>query len=105
METASTTVLGGLRAKLDQPIGKAIDRTGEARDFCGGNDAKHAKARVKQVIRQLIQYSHRLRGLKARKTATDAVREPLAGDADGIRSDATTLRGSMRCPADATEVP
>src|SRR5262249_42898192 len=76
--TAAAPALGALRRKLDQPLGKAIDRTTAAQQFCADSDAKHAKSRLKQVARQLIQYSHRLRGLKARKTAPADVREPLA---------------------------
>jgi len=53
------------------------------------------------VIRQLIQYSHRLRGKKARKTAPESVREPLASAADRIQDDAKTLRRVVRCPSDA----
>jgi hypothetical protein len=53
------------------------------------------------VARQLIQYSHRLRGLKARKTAPAEVREPLAGEGDAIKEDAKTLRAGLSCPADA----
>ena len=100
--TAATTVLGSLVPKLDQPLGKGLDRVGEAQTQCASGDAKHPKARLKQVIRQLLQYSHRLRGLKARKTAPTNVREPLAGVADGIGRDATMLRRTLRCPADAT---
>src|SRR5262249_35764223 len=75
--TAAAAALADLRPKLDQPLGKAIDRTTKAQQFCADSDAKHAKARHKQVGRQLIQYSHRLRGLHARKTAPAEVREPL----------------------------
>src|SRR5262249_22036123 len=72
-DTAATGALGTLRPKLDQPLGKAVQRTGETLGFCASNDPKHAKARLKQVVRQLVQYSHRLRARKARKLApTDA---------------------------------
>jgi len=100
--TAATTVLGSLVTKLDQPLGKGLDRVGEAQAQCASGDVKHPKSRLKQVIRQLFQYSHRLRGLKARKTAPANVREPLAGAADGIGRDTTMLRRTLRCPADAT---
>ena len=99
--TAGATPLGELRRKLDQPLGKAIDRTTAALQLCGGPDAKRAKTRLKQVGRQLIQYSHRLRGLKARNTAREDVREPLASEGDAIKIDAGTLRRALSCPADA----
>jgi CSLREA domain-containing protein len=100
--TADAAALGDLRSKLDRPLGKAIDDTGTAQSFCASKDTKHARQRLKQTIRQLIQYSHRLRGLKARKTAPEAIREPLATQADTIKGDATTLRRALACPTDAT---
>ena len=100
--TAATAELGELRAKLDQPLGNALDSTRTADDFCASADKKHAKARLKQVLRQFIQYSHRLRGAKARKTAPAEIREPLVAEADAIRGAATTLRTGLRCPDDAS---
>ena len=100
--TDAAAALGDLRTKLDQPLGKAIDDTSTAQSFCASKDTKHARQRLKQTIRQLIQYSHRLRGLKARKTAPEAIREPLATQADTIKGDATTLRRALACPTDAT---
>lgn len=98
--TAGPAELGSLRPKLDQPLGKAVDRTQTADDSCAQSDAKHARQRLKQVIRQLIQYSHRLRSHAARKIP-ESVREPLAQTADGIGGDAKKLRGALHCPADA----
>jgi CSLREA domain-containing protein len=100
--TAATAELGELRGKLDQPLGKALDRIGTAKDSCASADKKHAKARLKQVLPQLSKYSHRLRGAKARKTAPAEIREPLAAEADAIVGAATTLRTGLRCPADAS---
>ncbi|HLY36765.1 MAG TPA: hypothetical protein VKU61_01930 [Candidatus Binatia bacterium] len=51
-------------------------------------------------MRQLAQYGHRLRSHAARKIP-ESVRAPLARTSDGIRTDAKTLRGALRCPADA----
>jgi hypothetical protein len=100
--TAASTALGDLRSNLDRPLGKAVDDTGAAQSFCASHDTKHARRRLKQTLRQLVQYSHRLRALKARKTAPEAVREPFASEADTIRGDATTLRHDLACPTDAT---
>jgi len=99
--TAAASELGDLRPKLDHTLGKALDRTAAAETACASDKAKSAKARLGQVIRQLIQYSHRLRGKKARKTAPESVREPLASAADRIQDDAKTLRRVVRCPSDA----
>ena len=100
--TAATAELAELLAKLDQSLGTALDRTQTADDFCASADKKHAKARLKQAVRQLIHYSHRLRALKARKTVPEEIREPLAAEADAIRGDATTLRAALSCPDDAS---
>jgi hypothetical protein len=94
--------LGALQAKVLVPLGKAKDRETAADGFCAGGDARHARARLKQVFRQLVQYSHRLRSHAARKKIDAAVREPLAQSADAIGGDAQTLRGRLACPADAS---
>jgi hypothetical protein len=99
--TAATPELGQLLAKLDQSLGTALDGIQTATDFCTSADKKHAKARLKQAVRQLMHYSHRLRALKARKTVPVEIREPLAAEADAVKGDATTLRAALSCPADA----
>jgi hypothetical protein len=93
--------LGSLRAKVLVPLGKAQERTNEGRDLCAGSDRKKAKNRLKQVSRQLIQYSHRLRGKSARKFPAE-VRDPLAAAADQIGTDTKALRSALACPNDAT---
>lgn len=100
-DTEAATALGSLRQKALQPLGKAVDRTDDARSECASNDAKHARARLKQVVRQLIQYSHKLRTRAARKRADEAVREPLAAEADAIQADVRSLRAALACPGDA----
>lgn len=101
LATESSTELGDLADKLLVPLGKAVDRSAEARDRCADGDAKRARARLKQVVRQLIQYSHRLRSRSARKRAPEAVRAPLAAAADAINADVRVLRTALACPADA----
>jgi CSLREA domain-containing protein len=100
--TAATAELGELLTKLDRSLGTALDGTQAADAFCAGADKKHAKARLKQVLRQLVHYSHRLRAAKARKMAPEEIREPLAAEADAIRGNATTLRSALSCPDDAS---
>jgi len=101
-DTEGASALGALQAKVVKTLGKAKSRTDEAQSRCAAGDAKKPKARLKQVGKQLTQYSHRLRGLSSRKKIPEAVREPLAKTADGIKSDVKTLRGALRCPDDAT---
>jgi hypothetical protein len=67
------------------------------RPACAAQDAKHAKSSLKKVVRQLIQYSHRLRSRSARKKIDETVREPLAESADGIQNDVRELKDTLGC--------
>ena len=100
--TGVAAALGDLRQKLSTPLGKAKARTELAETLCAGEHLRQAKARLKQVRRQLIQYAHRLRRRSAAANGPTEVREPLARTADAIHSDAVTLRKTLRCPADAS---
>jgi hypothetical protein len=66
-------------------------------DACAAQDTKHAKSSLKKVVRQLIQYSHRLRSRSVRNKIDEAVREPLALEADAIQDDVRTLRETLGC--------
>jgi hypothetical protein len=99
-QTQGATALGALGSKLVATLGKAAAGTMSAKDQCASGKTKQPKARLKQVVKQLSQYSHRLRSRAARKIA-ESVRDPLAQTADGIRTDAKMLRGALHCPADA----
>jgi hypothetical protein len=101
-QTQAESALGSLGSKLLVPLAKATSRTAAAKGQCASGQTKQPKARLKQVVRQLIQYSHRLRSHSARKKVPEAVREPLAQTADGIGADAKKLRSALRCPDDAT---
>jgi hypothetical protein len=101
-ETQAESALGKLGGKLVVTLGKATTLTDSAKGQCASGKTKQPKARLKQVRRQLVQYSHRLRTHSARKKILEAVREPLARTADGIGADAKKLRSALRCPDDAT---
>lgn len=89
--------LGKLQPKLIKAARKAKQRKEQAEAFCaGGNDRKAGK-HLKKVVRKLIQFAHRLRSNKARKTVDEAIREPLALGADAIQQDARTLREDPGC--------
>jgi hypothetical protein len=103
--TAGATGLGSLREKSLVTLSKAIERTDEAVDICGGNDVKKARSRLKQVRRHLIQFSHRLRANSARKKAPPGVREPLADEADSISADSKAVRAALACPGAAAGIP
>jgi hypothetical protein len=97
-QTEAASALGALQEKLLVPLGKAKDRKELAETQCAGGQTKQPKARLKQVVRLLIQYAHRLRSHSASKKVPENVREPLAQAADAIREDAKRLRQTLRCP-------
>ena len=99
--TNAADALGKLQPKLLVPLGKARDRADDGDALCASSDLKRSKNRLKQVARQLTQYSHRLRGKPARQIPAE-VRDPLTTAAAAIGADAKTLRGVLTCPDDAT---
>ncbi len=99
--TASTSALGVLLPKLDQPLSRALERTDAARGSCRGGNVRLAKGSLKLVIRLVGQYCHMLRDAHAKRTAPSDIREPLATVGDTIRADTKALRGALQCPADA----
>jgi hypothetical protein len=89
--------LGDLQAKLAKTAQKAKQKKEAAEAACAGGNAKKAKKQLQKTGRQLIQFAHRLRSNHARKTVDEAVRAPLADEADRIKGDARTLMGSLAC--------
>jgi hypothetical protein len=100
-QTEATSALGSLQEKLLVPLGKAKGRKEEAEAQCAAGKPRQTKARLKQVVRGLIQYAHRLRSNAASKKAPEEVREPLALAADAIREDVKLLKRALGCPEDA----
>jgi hypothetical protein len=100
-ETAATSTLGDLRGDLQVSLGKATQRTDEARTSCAASERKKARRLLKQAIRALIQYSHRLRSRAARKNVDRGVLDPFAAQGDAIQDDARALRIALQCPQDA----
>lgn len=96
--TTAATGLGSLQPKVLKPIGKAVEQAGEGQSLCAGDDLKRTRTRLKQLVRQLIKYSHKLRSRSARKNVPAEVRDPLAAEADDIQQDARALRTSVQCP-------
>jgi parallel beta-helix repeat protein/predicted outer membrane repeat protein len=92
--------LGAYGPKSTATLQQGHDRAKEARDFCASSDAKHAKKRLKQVKRALIQYAHRLNGLSARKKLDPTVRSEVLAPVQPLEADVGSLRSTMSCPAD-----
>ncbi len=91
--------VGKLAGKLGKELGKAVTKKQQAESACAGRDTKRAQNALKKSERQLIGFSHVIRSLTGRRTITDAaLRNELAGTADGIRRDMKTLRGHLTCP-------
>ena len=101
VQVQAEAALGELRAKLEQKLGKAKERKEQAESFCLEPTLKKARSRLKQTVRAMIQFSHRLRTRAAKNKVPAEVREPLAATGDGIRDDAKALRGALICPDDA----
>ncbi len=91
--------LGDIRTKLAKTLQVARDRNNTAESECGSGDSKHARKRLQQTGQKLAQVAHRLRSNSTRKKVPEAGREPFALDADAIRTDAKTLRGTLACSA------
>jgi hypothetical protein len=93
----SESRLGKFQAKLLKTAQKAKTRKEAGEAACAGGNAKTAKKQLKKVVRQLIQFSHRLRSNNARKNVDQAVREPLATSADEMQRDARALMSHLAC--------
>jgi hypothetical protein len=97
-EVAGEPALGGLGTKLTGALNKADSNVNLGNEQCDAGDAKAAGKRLKKAIRRMIQYGHRLRSLKARKTVPEEVRTPLVEQGAAIQQDAEALRKQLVCP-------
>lgn len=89
--------LGDLGAKLLVPLGKATTAEQMAESQCAAGQTAQVRAQLKQVVRQLMQYGHRLRTRKAKKVPA-AIRNPLIQVGDALRFDSRALRVTAHCP-------
>ena len=92
--------LGAFRAKLVQNVSKAKDAEEAGDSACTTSDLKRAHQRLKEVIRDMIQYAHHLQTLRARKKLPGALRADLLAVGNPIGSDAKTLKRTVQCPTD-----
>jgi hypothetical protein len=89
------------QAQLVDQLTKAKDRKDAAEGLCRSADTKHARTRLKQAIRTMIQYEQRLRSNTGRRLIPSALGAELIADGEGIRVDLKTLRDALRCPENA----
>jgi hypothetical protein len=90
--------LGTLASALASSVGTSGGRLQEARDACDGGDRRAARRRLRQAIRGLAAYGHRLRSRAARRTVSDTVRAAFLDAGESIQSDLKTLRAQIQCP-------
>lgn len=93
--------LGAFRAKLVQNVSKAKDAEEASAGACAASDLKRTSQRLKQSIRDMIEYAHNLQTLRARKKLPRTLRADLLAEGNPITSDTKSLKRTVRCPADA----
>ena len=97
----TTPDLAAFGPKLEQNIENARDTEEAGRHFCAASDLKHTQQRLKQAIRDLINYVHRLNGLAGRKKLPPELRQEFLAAGEPIEADLKSLRRAVNCPADA----
>lgn len=97
----TTPGLAAFGPKLAQNLTKAKDGEKASGTACAASNLKPARQGLKQAIRDMIQYGHHLKTLRARKKLPAGVREDLLAAGDPIAADVKTLKGAVRCPDDA----
>src|SRR6185369_5006606 len=93
--------LGEFQSKLAATLTAGHDVATQANDFCGSSDSKHAKQRLKQAGKRVMQYAHRLNSHRATKKLDPKVRTEFLTPATPLENDIKSLRGTLQCPAGA----
>ena len=93
--------LDGFAPKLAHTLDKALGSTQDAQTLCAASNVKKAKTRLKKVNTALTQYTHRLKGLPAKKKLDPDVRTTYLAAAPPIVQDLATLKSNLACPGDA----
>jgi hypothetical protein len=101
--TSTESDLDAWGPKLVQNLSKAKDAEEAAATACAGSDLKQARQRLKQTIRDMIEYGHHLQTLRARKKLPDVLRTDLLTAGNPITDDAKSLKRTVQCPADAPQ--
>ena len=96
---AAASGLGTIATKLANAVDFADRNVGLASEQCNEGDLKSTRGRLRKSIRRLIQYGHRLRSLKSRKTIPEEVRAPFIDAGSAVQQDLEALRrGGLVCP-------
>jgi Tfp pilus assembly major pilin PilA len=93
--------LGASGPKLVQDLSRAKDAEEAGGSACAASNLKVARQRLKQAIRDMIEYAHHLQTLRARKKLPGALRTDLLAAGNPITDAAKSLKRTVECPADA----
>jgi hypothetical protein len=96
----ATSDLGTFGPKLANNIGRAKDDEEAGAGFCASSDLKRTRQQLKQAVRALIDYVHRLNGHAARKKLRE-LRQELVAAGEPIKADLKSLKNAVSCPANA----
>jgi hypothetical protein len=93
--------LGTFQEKLQTKLELLIQRGNEGIEACREPKQGRAETRLKQIVKGLGGYRHKLSSRKARKKLDPVVRETFVDAGEPIRADAQALRETLVCPDDA----
>jgi hypothetical protein len=93
--------LGASGPKLVQNLSSAKAAEEAGASACAASDLKHARRRLKEAIRDMIEYAHHLQTRRARKKLPGALRMDLLAAGNPITDDAKSLKRTVQCLADA----
>ena len=93
--------LGASGPKLVQNLSRAKNAEEAGGSACAASDLKRTRQRLKETIRDMIEYAHHLQTLRARKKLPGALRTDLLAAGTPITDAAKTLQRTVQCPADA----
>ena len=93
--------LGDSGPKLIKNLSRAKEAEEAGGSACAASDQKRARQRLKQAIRDMLQYAHHLQTLRAHKKLPRAVSNDLLAAGTPITLSARSLQRTVQCPADA----
>ena len=98
-DVAGQAELGPFAPKLGKALDKARRNVNLGYQQCADSDARKASTRLKKAVRRLIQYGHRLRGLRARKLLADEIRTVYVERGAAIQQDLRAMKRGLVCPS------
>jgi hypothetical protein len=93
--------LGTFGPKLVRALSRARSDVDAASGMCASSQLKSARRRLKTAVRDMVQYTHRLKSLAARKKLPAALRNALLAAGDPIERDLGILKSRLQCPSEA----